>query len=109
MVKQFLYAGAPDQVAFEARLQRITGFPEAGSEHGLCPQFDKGGFPSRSYDAVILAMPPKDIMRFFDNDGSRPDAQSQADLHRRTNAGRLTDSVPDGHRRIALPPEVLRR
>jgi hypothetical protein len=92
----------------QARLQRITGSAEEGSKQ-LCPQFDKGGFNSRSYDAVILAMPPKDIMRFFNNNGSRPDAQSQADLHRRTNHGRLTDSVLQGYRRITLLPEVLRR
>lgn len=51
------------------------------------PVFDTGGTAS-AYDVIILAMPPKDIMKFFNND--KRDAQSQADLHRRTNKGRKT-------------------
>jgi predicted NAD/FAD-dependent oxidoreductase len=101
VVKQFLFGGAPDMVAFESRLQSIT----KSGEMQLCPQFDRGGGLSSSYDAIVLAMPPKDIQRFFNN-VSRSDLQSQADLHRQTNRGK---TVSQGHQRITLPPDVLRR
>ena len=63
VVKQFLYGGAPDSVSFGARLQRIAA-DEAGR---LRPVFDRGaGVGDASYAAVVLAMPPKDILKFFD-------------------------------------------
>jgi predicted NAD/FAD-dependent oxidoreductase len=103
VVKAFLNGGTPNKVVFESRLQSIT----KSADKQLCPQFDRGGTFSCSYDAIVLAMPPKDILRFFNN-ASRPDKQSQADLHRRTNRGK-SSSLVQGHRRIKLPPEVLCR
>ena len=103
VVKAFLFGGAPDTVEFESRLQSIT----ESADKQLSPQFDRGGTLSSSYDVIVLAMPPKDILRFFNN-RSRPDQQSQADLHRRTNRGK-SGPLPQGHRHIALPSEVLRR
>ena len=103
VVKQFLHAGAPNQLAFESRLQRVTAL----NEHQLFAQFDRGG-KDRSYDAIVLAMPPKDILRFFNNNSSQ-DSQSQADLHRRTNKSNKSNVLPQGHRHIALPPDVLRK
>lgn len=104
VVKQFLLGGAPDHVVFESRLQRLT---ECEGQQQLFPQFDRGGTLSSSYDIIVLAMPPKDILRFFNNDNTRHDPQSQADLHRRTNRGR-SNTLPEYHRHITLPPEVLR-
>merc|ERR1740130_292511 len=103
VVKQFLHAGTPNQLAFESRLQRVTAF----NEHHLFAQFDRGG-KDRPYDAIVLAMPPKDILRFFNNNSSQ-DSQSQADLHRRTNKSNKSNVLPQGHRHIALPPDVLRQ
>ena len=103
-VKQFLYGGEPDLVVFESRLQRMA-VDAASARPLLVPLFDSGGTAS-AYDVVILAMPPKDIMKFFNND--RSDAQSQADLHRRTNRGK-TAHVPSSHRGVVLPPDVLRQ
>ena len=72
--------------------------------------FDRGGTLSPSYDVIVLAMPPKDIMRFFSSSAAPShDPQSQADLHRRTNRGRQSDALPAGHRHITLPPDVLRK
>ena len=80
VVKQFLYGGEPDEVAFESRLQRIA-VGESGKKQ-LLPIFDRGDTSKSSYDVIILAMPPKDILKFF-SDGSRGhDPQSQADLMR---------------------------
>ena len=107
-VKRFLYGGEPDLVVFESRLQRMT--VDATPQRALVPLFDSGGTTSAdggpsAYDVVILAMPPKDIVKFFAAIDEE-NAQSQADLHRRTNRGRSAP-LPSGHRRIALPPNVL--
>ena len=53
---------------------------------------------------LLLAF--QDILKFFNKD--RPDSQSQADLHRRTNRGR-TPRLPNNHHSIVLPPDVLRK
>lgn len=84
-LKQFLHRGKPNRVVFESRLRKVAASSE--DEFKLVPIFDTGGTAS-AYDVIILAMPPKDIMKFFNND--KRDAQSQADLHRRTNKGRKT-------------------
>lgn len=101
-VKQFLHAARPDNLAFESRLQALTESPRGH----LAPNFDRGGAFESTYDVVLLAMPPKDIIRFFSNGVFHQDSQSQADLHRRTNrsSGR---GLPQGHRLISLPSEVM--
>ena len=101
-VKQFLYGGAPDLVVFESRLQRVAVDPTSARPR-LVPLFDSGGTTSE-YDVVIFAMPPKDIVKFFNDD--RLDTQSQADLHRRTNRGRSTP-IPRNHQSVVLPSDVL--
>jgi len=101
-VKQFLYGGEPDRIVFESRLQRMA----KDSTQRLVPLFDSGGTTS-TYDIVILAMPPKDIIKFFNDD--RRDSQSQADLHRRTNRGKKKARLSPDHRGVVLPPDVLRR
>jgi len=107
LVKQFLYAGEPDSVVFESRLQRVMASTETGK---LLPLFDRGGLQA-SYSAVVLAMPPKDILKFFAHENSgRHEPQSQADLHRRTNRGRSAQPLDlTGHRHVALPADVQRR
>ena len=109
-VKQFLYGGEPDLVLFESRLQRMA-FDTTSATPQLVPLFDSGGMAS-AYDVVILAMPPKDIMKFFINNNNdklkNVNAQSQADLHRRTNRGK-TAPLPRNHQSVALPPSVLRK
>lgn len=105
VVKQFLLAGQPDQLEFESRLERLT----LSQGNKLYPVFDRGGALASCYDAIVLAMPPKDILRFFSHSSvSTPDPQSQADLHRRTNRGR-SSSLPRGHQQISLPAETVRR
>ena len=104
LVKQFLYAGEPDAVGFESRLQRVAASAESGM---LLPLFDRGG-QGGTYCAVVLAMPPKDILKLFD-EGDRHDPQSQADLHRRFNRGRGTVQLPPGFHPVALPHDVQRR
>ena len=96
-VKRFLYGGEPDLVVFESRLQRMT--VDATPQRALVPLFDSGGTTSAdggpsAYDVVILAMPPKDIVKFFAAIDEE-NAQSQADLHRRTNRGRSAP-LPSG-------------
>lgn len=81
-LKQFLHRGKPNKVVFESRLRKVAASVDDAK---LVPIFDTGGTAS-TYDVIILAMPPKDIMKFFNND--KRDAQSQADLHRQTNKGR---------------------
>ena len=106
VVKQFLYAGEPDSVVFEARLQRIASSAASGM---LLPLFDRGGLQA-SYSVVILAMPPKDILKFFDTgDGGKYDPQSQADLHRHTNRGKGAANLLPGYHHVALPPSVVRQ
>ena len=103
VVKQFLYGGAPDSVAFGARLLRV-----AASGRRLRPVFDRGAGEDADYAAVVLAMPPKDILKFFDADiGAAGELQSQATLHRRTNKGRAA-ALPPGFGPIALPRDVVR-
>jgi predicted NAD/FAD-dependent oxidoreductase len=104
VVKQFLSASSPNKCTFESRLQRITHSLD-GTQ--FFPQFDRGGMSPSFYDVIVLAMPPKDILRFF-NEGSHPDPQSQADLHRRTNRGR-SGALPEGQRHVTLPSDVIRR
>ena len=75
VVKAFLYAGNPECVSFGSRLQQLT---VRDVDEKICPRFDRGGDSlSSSFDCVVLAMPPKDILRFFNVHGG-PDAQSQA-------------------------------
>ena len=106
VVKQFLYAGEPDSVVFESRLQRVASSAESGM---LLPLFDRGGLQA-SYSVVILAMPPKDILKFFDTgDGGKYDPQSQADLHRHTNRGKGAANLPPGYHHVALPPDVVQQ
>ena len=108
VVKAFLYAGNPECVSFGSRLQQLTVRDVDGK---ICPRFDRGGDSlSSSFDCVILAMPPKDILRFFNVHGG-PDAQSQADLHRRTNKGhrKKLQAPPNNHGRIVLEKSVLRK
>ena len=108
VVKQFLYAGEPDSVVFESRLQRVASSSKSGM---LLPLFDRGGLES-SYSIVILAMPPKDILKFFDTGNSGKyvyDPQSQADLHRHTNRGRGAANLPPGYHHVALPPSVVQQ
>lgn len=105
VVKQFLYGGEPDEVTFQSRLQRIV-VADSGSKQFL-PLFDRGGMSVSAYDVIILAMPPKDILKFFSEKSGGHDPQSQADLHRRTNQGRST-VIPPGHRPVVLPPDVVR-
>jgi len=56
-------------------------------------------------------MPPKDIIKFFNDD--KKDPQSQADLHRRTNnrgkKRRAATTLSPNQRAIVLPNDVLRR
>ena len=107
VVKQFLHAGQPDSVVFESRLQQVAASPELGT---LLPIFDRGGLHASGYSAMILAMPPKDILKFFDTgESERHDPQSQADLHRRTNRGRGATSLPPGYRHVSLPSDVVQR
>ena len=106
VVKAFLYAGNPQCVSFGSRLQQIT---ERDNDRKICPRFDRGGDSlSTSFDCVVLAMPPKDILRFFNIHGG-PDPQSQADLHRRTNKGNRNKLhvLPDKYRKIVLEKSVL--
>ena len=108
VVKQFLRFAVPDEMCFGARLQQLSVCKENGL---VCPQFDRGGDRlSQYYDAVILAMPPKDIMKFFGSmkkgGSNRPDPQSQADLHRRTNRG-VEKQTPQGCHKITLPASAL--
>lgn len=83
LVKQFLYAGRPDTVSFETRLTKLWK-----STNRIVPEFDlrrggSGDLLSDAFDVVILALPPKDAAKFFQNNRSgRHDPQSQADLHR---------------------------
>lgn len=108
VVKAFLYAGNPQCVAFGSRLQQLT---ERGLDGKVCPQFDRGGGSlSSAFDCVVLAMPPKDILRFFNVHGG-PDPQSQADLHRRTNKGHRmkVQLPPDNHHRFVLEKSVLNK
>lgn len=104
-VKQFLYGGEPDQIVFRSRLQRMA-IDATSPTPQLVPLFDSGGTTS-TYDIVVLAMPPKDILKFFSDDAHDP--QSQADLHRRTNRGRKRAPLSPNHRNVVLPPDVLRR
>lgn len=107
-VKQFLRAGEPDTVLFQSRLQHVTVIdPTATAPKQLVPLFDSGGAAS-TYDIVVLAMPPRDGIKFFN--GDRTDSRSQADLHRRTNKGRKRPAplAPD-QRSVVLPPDVVRR
>mmetsp|Transcript_29054 Transcript_29054/g.46848 ORF Transcript_29054/g.46848 Transcript_29054/m.46848 type:complete len:281 (+) Transcript_29054:1-843(+) len=106
LVKKFLYGGDPDNVDFESRLQRIA-ISDSEGQH-LLPLFETGDMSKSSYDVVILAMPPKDILKFFSNTPKGHDIQSQADLHARTNRGRGT-IIPAGYRQIALESDVVRR
>ena len=122
VVKTFLRDSAPSQLSFGTRLHRLL---EREADGQICPQFDRGGGGhsrgqtgggggrgggggglSTSFDCVVLAMPPKDILRFFNSSGGA-DPQSQADLHRRTNKSKRNNSaVPTGHRHLALPADV---
>jgi len=102
-VKKFLYGGEPDRVVFGSRLQRVA-VDRTCARRRFVPLFDSGG-TAASYDVMILALPPKDIIKFFNDD--RPDAQSQADLHRRTNRGRSKAPLPAGHASVNLPSDVL--
>lgn len=106
VLKQFLYGGKPDQVSFESRLQRIA-VAESGKQ--FLPLFDQGDASKSLYDIVVLAMPPKDILKFFSDRPQDHDGQSQADLHRRTNEGKKSVPVPRGHRSVVLPAEVTSR
>ena len=93
-------------LSFGSRLQQLT---ERKVDGAICPQFDRGGDRlSSSFDCIVLAMPPKDILRFFHVD-SGPDNQSQADLHRRTNKGhhKRRRVLSDSHRKIKLEKSVL--
>ena len=107
LVKQFLYAGRPDVVSFQTRLAKLWRNPE---NNKIVPQFDlrRKNSPKKSvdssltleYDAVVLALPPKDIIKFFQNQNGnhrpRHDPQSQADLHRHFNQSNLnTAPLPD--------------
>ena len=104
VVKAFLYAGKPQSVSFGSRLQQLT---ERDADRKICASFDRGGDAlSSSFDCVVLAMPPKDILRFFNVHGG-PDPQSQADLHRKTNKGRRAKLPSDNHRKIVLEKSVL--
>ena len=69
--------------------------------------FDRGSGGDASYDAVVLAMPPKDILKFFDRAGPDDDRQSQAALHRRTNRGARTTTLPSGCGPVTLPGDVV--
>jgi len=103
VVKKFLHGGEPDRVVFGSRLQQMA---IDSTSPQLVPLFDSGGTAS-AYDIVILALPPKDIIKFFNND--KRDPQSQADLHRRTNRGKKRVPLSPNHRNIILPNDVLRR
>ena len=112
VVKQFLRGGEPDRVIFGSRLQQMVMDSSSSSTSTipqLLPLYDSGGTGSSTYDIVILAMPPKDIIKFFNDD--KKDPQSQADLHRRTNnrgKKRRAATTPN-QRAIVLPNDVLRR
>lgn len=106
VVKQFLYGGAPDDVAFGARLERVAA-DAAGRR--FRPVFDRGaGAGGATYAAVVVAMPPKDILKVFGADvGAAGELQSQATLHRRTNRGKASTALPPGFGSVALPRDVV--
>jgi len=95
-----LYSGQPDIVSFETRLTKLW---KTQNNKKIIPEFDlrrgrgrgcnvkknnneNESSLSQEYDAVVLALPPKDIIKFFhSNSNHRHDPQSQADLHRHYN------------------------
>ena len=133
LVKQFLYAGKPDVVSFETRLMKLWKHNVGTAGTKIVPEFDlrprnknnkgKNGNSQASpleqldkeYDVVILALPPKDAVKFFQNDNSPNskgkkdknqghDPQSQADLHRRYNQNKNNpqNAVPSSSLPVAL-------
>jgi len=113
LVKHFLYAGTPDVVSFETRLQSLWV-----SKSSIVPLFDRarteeGKSLQNSYDVVIIAMPPKDIMKFFGSNSRKEDHQSQADLHRKFNKGKghkeNASFLAAGMKAAALPTDVQKQ
>merc|ERR1719375_2101839 len=125
LVKHFLYGGRPDEVWFDSRVQQILRVvaqeaAPAGSSSSSSTasgggttrmttryraEFDLGGGAASGvdYDAIVIAMPPKDIIRLFETGakgGAKggPDPQSQADLHRRFNKGRTGKGKGKGNK-----------
>jgi len=117
IAKHFLAAAKPDNIFFGTRLERL----ERSRGEGWLPILEtadlsnkrsagrKGQRPNEKvasdalghFDAAVLALPPKDILRLFPkNSGSTGDHDrhqlSQADLHSRTNKRNTTNRHTGG-------------